>query len=153
MSIIPLFARLSFEAKIFAKYLSTFSFDLSQFPPCFVGNYRTTAGGNVYRLKVVPPEWYPNDMPSLYVIAPNRLTKYGDKGYVNDVGISHAYHTMENGPGGCVQICHFNSDTWDASKTCIGVATKGIMWCEAYDCHLATGRTIADILDEFRRRI
>lgn len=153
MSIIPLLVRLSFEANIFAKHLPSFILHLLEDPPYFVGDYRTTSGGNIYRLKVMVSKWYPNEMPSLYVVSPRRLRKRGGLCFINDVGVSHDYHTRGNGPNGCVQICHFNSDTWDASQTCIGVVTKGIMWCEAYDCHLATGRTIADILDEFRRRI
>ena len=145
--------RLRFEQRILARHLPAFRAYLQGNSPYFEGNHRTTSGGNSYRMKVVVPSWYPSGMPSLYVVSPRKLRKYGYGGYINEVGPSHSYHTLSNGPGGCVQICHFKSENWDASQTCAGVLAKGIMWCEAYDCHLATGRSIANILDEFRRKI
>ena len=145
--------RLEFEKKILAKYLPYFRAHLYGNDPHFVGSYKTTSGGNYYRLKLVIPKWYPNEMPWLFVVSPWRLRKHNYRGSINEEGITHCFHTMKNGPGGCVQICHFKSDNWDASQTCAAVFTKGIMWCEAYDCYLATGRSMADILDEFRRRI
>lgn len=146
-------SRLDFEERIIAKHLPSFDAYLYGDNPYFEGRYTTTSGGRGYKLKLVIPSWYPSDMPSLYVTYPTRLRKYGYSGSINNEGTSHAFHTKSNGPGGCVQICHFRSDNWDASQTCAGVLAKGIMWLEAYDCHLATGRNIADILENFRRKI
>ena len=130
--------RLRFEQRVLAKHLPSFSAYLYGKSPYFEGSYLTTSGGNGYRLKVVVPSWYPSEMPSLYIVSPRRLKKYGRRGSINEEGTSHSYHTLHNGPGGCVQICHFKSESWDASQTCVGVLAKGIMWCEAYDCHLVT---------------
>jgi len=145
--------RLDFERIILAKHFPFMRANLYGSNPNFEGGYRTTSGGNNYRLRVAIPSWYPSDMPSLYVVSPSRLRKFGYSGSINNEGTSHAYHTLSNGPGGCVQICHFKSENWDASQTCAGVLAKGLMWCEAYDCHLATGLSIAEILENFRRKI
>ena len=145
--------RLDFEERVLRKHLPSFQAYFYGSSPYVAGSYTTTSGGNTYQLKLVIPEWYPSSKPPLYVVSPTRLSKYNYGGYVNDEGTSHAFHTLSNGPGGCVQICHFNSGSWNASQTCAGVLTKGIMWCEAYDCHRITGRTIADILEEFRRKM
>ena len=104
-------------------------------------------------MRVAIPKWYPSEMPSLYVVSPNRLRKFGCSSYINDEGASHPNHTMGTGPNGCVEICHFKPENWDASQTCAGVLAKGIMWCEAYDCHLVTGLSIAEILENFREKI
>lgn len=71
---------------------------------------------------------------------------------INSVGSSHAFHTLSNGPDGCVQICHFKSEFWDASKTCVGVLFKGLLWLEAYDIYLKTDMSIASILSNWKRR-
>lgn len=145
--------RLDFERRILAKHFPFMRANLYGSNPNFEGSYRTTSGGKSYRLRVAIPNWYPSHMPSLYVVSPSRLRKFGYSGYINNEGASHSYHTMGTGPGGCVEICHFKSENWDASQTCAGVLSKGIMWCEAYDCHLATGLSIAEILENFRRKI
>jgi len=117
----------------------------------FMGWQKTSAGNHQYQLKLSLPAWYPDETPSLYVISPQTLWKYGGA-TVNSVGTSHAFHTLENGPGGCVQICHFNPENWDASKTCVGVFIKGILWLEAYEMHLVSGMNIAEILKQWKRR-
>ena len=38
---------------------------------------------------------------------------------------------------------HFKTERWDASQTCAGIFTKGILWLEAYENHLQTGSDIA----------
>ena len=144
--------RLYLEEDIMAKHLPQFRPHLYESTPYFKGYYKTTAGGNRYELKLVIPQWYPDSKPSLYVTNPVTLRKFRNRGNVNSEGVSHDFHTSGSGPGGCVAICHFDSDHWDASKTCVGVFMKGILWLEAYDSHLATGETIADILDEWKRR-
>lgn len=71
---------------------------------------------------------------------------------INSLGCTHDFHTNSNGPGGCVQICHFSPANWDASKTCVSVMIKAVLWCEAYDVHMVTGLSIATIVDQFKRR-
>jgi len=117
----------------------------------FRGWQKTTIGGRSYEFKLVIPMRYPNEMPRLYVIYPTELWQHGFRRLVNTEGVSHGFHTLGNGPGGCVQICHFKPELWDASRTCVGVFAKGLLWLEAYEVHLRGGRSIADTLSEWKR--
>jgi hypothetical protein len=142
--------RLQLEKVIMARELPQFMFYQMGNETYFQG-WHAVLTGLLYQLKLVLSEWYPDQMPSLYVTYPLILWKYGEN-TINSEGVSHAFHTLSNGPGGCVQICHFSRENWDASKTCVGVLFKGILWLEAYAVHLVTGMSIADILDQWKRR-
>jgi hypothetical protein len=167
--------RLALEAKLMQKYLPQFRLVYGSIWHYFSGLYSPTAGGEPIELKwdlpdfpslKIPPlagseyfelklkisNYYPFEMPRLYVVYPSKLWKYKRKGYVNSVEVSHEFHTSSNGPGGCVQICHFSSNNWNSSKTCVGVMTKAILWVEAYCTYLATGISIAKILNEWMGR-
>jgi hypothetical protein len=139
------------ERMIMAKELQQFTYYESGTDRFFQGWHTVLMNGLSYLLKVVLPVWYPDEMPNLYVVSPIILWKY-DGTMINSKEISHAFHTNGLGPGGCAQLCHCNPSEWDASATCWGVSTKGILWLEAYGVHLVTGRSIADILYEWRRR-
>ena len=145
--------RLDFEQQIIAEHFPDFFSFLFFTNPYVEGTYTTTSGDNSYTLKLIITPWYPDEMPELYVTYPKILRKYDYIGSINEEDVSHEFHTFGTSPEGHVQICHTKPEYWDPSQTCAGVLSKGIMWCEAYDCYLATGRTIATILDEFRRRI
>ena len=142
--------RIQLEKAIMAKELPQFQFYEMGEDRYFEGWQRTSTGG-LYLLKLVLPALFPGQMPRLYVTCPQPLWKYGG-GTINSEGASHAFHTRSNGVGGCVQICHFKSENWDASRTCVGVFFKGILWLEAYDVHLAMGMSIEDILKKWKRR-
>jgi hypothetical protein len=145
-------SRLQFEKSIMQHEMSQFLFYQMGNANYFHGWQTTRTLGRKYTLKLTIPAWYPDEMPSLFVVSPLTLPKYGGRGTINKEGVSHDFHTKANGPGGCVQICHFNPENWDASQTCVGVFTKGILWLEAYNVHLRTGRTIAEILVNWKRR-
>jgi len=142
--------RLQVEKGIMARELPQFIFFEIGNDSYFQG-WHIVSTGLLYQLKLVLSEWYPDQMPSLYVSYPLILWKYGGN-TINSEGVSHAFHTLSNGANACVQICHFKSENWDASKTCVGVLFKGILWLEAYAAHLVTGMTIADILKQWERR-
>lgn len=106
-----------------------------------------------YQLKLVIPKHYPDQRPNLYITYPVILPKYKNQGTINsDYQVSHAFHTCRNGPGGCVQICHFNPSTWDATRTCVGVFFKGMLWLIAYEYHLTWGKSIDENIREIKRR-
>lgn len=135
--------RLAVEQKLLAKYMPDFRF----YDPrgdTYVEGWAQTRGGKSFKLKVMLPPEYPYAKPSLYVMSPVTLPRHGGQGTVNDVGCTHSFHTLENGPDGCVQICHTRG--WDASITLVKVLLKGIVWMEAYSAHLRTGCEIADYL-------
>lgn len=153
MSSTKLMDRLNYEKRIMQKQLSYFHFYGGGKNPYFSGYYPTPIKKHIFGLKASIPQWYPDEMPQLYVTSPNKLYTYNGYETINAEGISHKFHTLPNGPKGCVQICHFKPETWDASQTCIGVFLKGMLWVQAYEIHLVTGKSIADIIDEWKRRM
>jgi len=138
------------EKAILEETLSQFNLHRIGNEWCFIGWQTASIRNWKFQLKLPLPKYYPDQMPYLYVTAPTVLNKCGG-GTINEMECSHSFHTGNRGPQGCVTICHYKESTWDASHTCFGIFTKGILWIEAYASHLVTGRTIADILDEWAK--
>ncbi|MBT3379360.1 MAG: hypothetical protein HN742_26410 [Lentisphaerae bacterium] len=109
--------------------------------PCFQGAFRSTAGLELYTLRLVLPSGSPTVAPRLYVWDPIKLPMR-QGGFLNDHPSQHRWHTCPAGPEGRVQICHALS--WDPSYAYVEVFLKGILWLEAYRAHLDTGKSICD---------
>ena len=134
--------RLNLEKKMISKkfgFIFTCYFS-RYFEPRVVGWVKTTGDKNVYELTLNLGPNFPDDRPKLYVTCPTWLKKYRNRGYINDEGTSHVFHTWKNGSNNCVQICH--SASWDATHTCVGVLLRGIMWLEFYEAYLRNGGDI-----------
>ena len=142
-------SRIQVEKAIVARELPQFRFSQSENDCCFIGQHTTSTRHNCYQLKLVLGKYYPDEMPKLFVTSPPFLFNYHYTKTISSLGVSHAFHTLRNGPDGCVQICHFKQETWDSSRTCVGALIKGILWCDAYDVHLTTGKDIAEILSRW----
>lgn len=84
----------------------------------------------------------PEVCPALYVWAPLIVPRM-PSGSVNEVGSSHAFHTLSNGPEGRVQICHTAPSDWDASVTYVLPLLKGNLWCVAHSAHMQDGSSIS----------
>lgn len=138
------------EKALLEKTLSQFRLHRIGNEWCFIGWQTASIRNCKFQLMLPVPKHYPHQMPDLYVTAPNVLNRYGG-GTINEMEGSHAFHTGSKGPQGCVSICHYKDSNWDASCSLLGVFTKGVLWVEAYTSHLVTGRSIADILDEFAK--
>ena len=152
MNLQTLKTRLILENEILAKEMPQFRLNSEGTSYFFKGWQIATHTNRKYELKLVIPAYYPDQMPSLYVNNPLTLPKFKNQGTINSAHNSHDFHTNSAGPGGCVEICHSKSISWDASKTCVGVFTKGILWLIAYECHLTNGKSINDNLLQFKRR-
>jgi hypothetical protein len=146
-------SRLEFEKKIMSRNLPQFRFNNTVSEEDFSGWQTTQTRRRRYKLKLSIPSYYPDMMPSLYIISPVTLYHHNGRDTINSQGVSHEFHTQSAGPGGCIQICHYHSSSWNAAKTCVGVFMKGILWLEAYEIHLATADSIASILDNWKRRM
>ena len=109
------------------------------------GAHRTNAG-NSYQIQSPIPSGYPYSKPSVYVHQPNPLWGYGHLRTINCYGVSHNMHALSNGPNGEVQICHWHSDRWHSGITLNRVMLKVVLWLEAYEQHLATGKDICDFV-------
>ena len=144
-------SRLQIEKEIVGTELPQFILIKSGKTPCFVGDYCSTSTNDRFTLRLELPDYYPDQMPKLFITSPITLRKSGG-GRINDMGASHDYHTLGTGPRGCIQICHFDEVSWEASKTCVAVLIKGLIWLEAYCVSLLTSLSIAEIIDQWHRR-
>ena len=140
--------RMEIERTVMRRELPQFSF--YEDDECYFQGWQAT-NDYEYDLKLVLPRGYPYEMPLAYVISPHTLETY-DGETINDMGCTHSFHTLSNGPDGCVQICHTKPTLWDPSDTAFGVFIKMILWVNAYDWHLITGKDIADILEIWSER-
>lgn len=105
----------------------------------------TTSSGRSYQLFCIIPPGYPTERPSLYITDPKPLLNYHGAA-ISGLGVSHAMHTLEPHSAGWVQICHWRSARWHAGIILQKVFLKALLWLEAYEHHLATGRDLADFV-------
>lgn len=140
--------RLGAEKRLLDQKMPQFKF-YSPLIDTYVAGKAKTSDGRKYKLKLILGKRFPDEMPKLYVVSPRLLPKYGD-GTINSEGVSHSFHTQENGPDGCVQICHYSSSLWDPSKSIFGIMLKALIWAEGYCQHLRTGKSIATFCDEIK---
>jgi len=109
------------------------------------GDHRTNIG-NIYTILGKFPCSYPNGYPRIYVHRPNPLWGYGRIRTINSYGVSHDMHTFSNGPEGKVQICHWRDEKWHSGITLNKVMLKVVLWLEAYEQHLSTGKPIREFV-------
>jgi ubiquitin-protein ligase len=100
--------------------------------------------GHVYRLEVALPSDYPASIPQVIVTYPNELYTYRGEPLV-DISPSHFMHTL-NPVDGCVQLCHYKMENWHSNVTLYKIALKCLIWIEAYENHLKSGRPLTDYL-------
>lgn len=105
-----------------------------------------SSGGKTYTIWSPLPSGYPNARPPIYIYKPNPLIGYGGTTTINSYGLSHCMHTLSNGPNGEVQICHWRDARWDSSITLNKVMLKVVIWLEAYEQHLSSGKSIAEFV-------
>lgn len=101
--------------------------------------------GRRYYLYIPIPSGYPNERPPLYVTDPNPLRMF-DGTPVSSLGVSHQMHTLTPHGSGWPQICHWRDTRWHSGILLQKVFLKGLLWIEAYEQHLATGRPLADFV-------
>lgn len=114
--------------------------------PFFLSGVHKTNSGNSYTIWSPIPVVYPNRRPPVYVTEPNPLWGFQYQNKVNSYGLSHDMHTLDNGPNGEVQICHWRDDRWHSGITLNKVMIKVVLWLEAYEQHFSSGNTISAFL-------
>ena len=105
-----------------------------------------TNSGKIYTIWGPIPNYYPYSRPPMYIYKPNPLVGYGGIKTINSYGLWHGMHTLANGPNGEVQICHWRDDRWHSAITLNRVMIKVVIWLEAYEQHLSTGKPIAEFV-------
>jgi hypothetical protein len=81
----------------------------------------------------------------MYVTNPHPLRTYNG-GLISSLGVSHQMHTLAPDSNGYVQICHWRDARWHSGIMLQKVFLKGLIWIEAYEQHLATGRPLAEFV-------
>jgi hypothetical protein len=105
----------------------------------------TANSGRRYQLYIPLPSGYPWERPPMYLTDPYPL-RMADGRLVTALGVSHQMHTLEPSSNGWVQICHWRSGRWHSQILLMKVFLKGLVWIEAYEQHLATGRPLAEFV-------
>ena len=142
--------RLNIERKLVYEELYQFSFYKEFNSAGFIGWQKSSNGLNDHQLELKLSWNYPDSMPTLIVKSPKYLSMHLNRGTINAEGYSHDFHTLTPDSQSHIKICHYNTESWDASKTCAGVLMKGIWWLKAYEEHYLTGKTINQILKEWK---
>jgi hypothetical protein len=112
----------------------------------YASGIATSNSGRQYTLYSPIPSGFPTQRPPLYIIDPLPLrTTNGTP--ISQLGVSHAMHTLTPFEGkGWVQICHWREARWHSGIVLQKVFLKALIWIEAYEQHLATGRDLADFV-------
>jgi ubiquitin-protein ligase len=105
----------------------------------------TANSGRQYKLFMPIPAAYPYKRPPLYVTEPNPLWMFNGRP-LSSVGVSHEMHTLTPHDAGWPQICHWRDARWHSGILLHKVFLKALIWIEAYEQHLATGRPLADFV-------
>lgn len=117
----------------------------STYDSYYASGVATSSSGRCYNLYSPIPSGFPAQRPPLYVIDPNPLLK-ADGTAIWRLGVSHAMHTLTPHDKGWVQICHWRDARWHSGIVLQKVLLKALIWIEAYEQHLATGRDLADFV-------
>ena len=143
-------SRLAYEKELLEKY---FGSRVSWINP--TGDTRlevsvTCSNDKEYILRVYIPSNFPNECPEMVVIPPSKTwfsyyLRKKDGSKMNDT--SSEFHTLP-GIDGYTRICHFNDSLWTDNNTLYQVVMKGLIWLEAYEAHLRTGKSMDAFLAE-----
>ena len=106
----------------------------------------TCTNDKQYVLRIYIPPDYPNSCPQMVVSYPNYCLTKRD-GTVMNSGDSddHTWGSRD----GCTQICHYKPAEWTDDNTFYQVAMKGLIWLEAYEGHLRTGKSLSNYLQHY----
>ena len=100
----------------------------------------TTSKKNVYRLRILVGENYPDQLPELVVCSsPKPMPK--SKEWQG----THTTHTWPQ-QYGLLQICFYRQVCWTAQNMLYQVFVKGEQWLEAYEDFLTTAKPIMESL-------
>jgi hypothetical protein len=142
--------RLALEENLVRKYFSNFTAYNRTGNTYYSGWIKEAGYRTQYILRLDLPACFPDEKPSLYVEVPKILWKK-DNGTINSTNTSHDWHIYGNGEDNCVKIC-FTSD-WNSTCTCLLALQRGRVWVAAYETHLITGETIAQIIDRWKKKL
>jgi hypothetical protein len=110
----------------------------------YASGYQSSNAGFRYGLWIPIPAGYPQQRPPMYITEPHPLLMR-DQTPVSALGVSHSMHTLTP-LNGMVQICHWRDNRWHSGIVLQKVFLKALIWIEAYEQYVATGRNLADFV-------
>lgn len=132
--------RLDFEYWIINRYTPTFKILVSNGDICVEGIITTQSGGE-YLGRLILPDYYPDEEPSVLLVHPRPLPMRDGGQNFDSLGSSGSFCLRGSDAEGNLILCAFTS--WDPSKSCAIAISKIALWCEGYENYLKTGETIS----------
>ncbi|MBZ5538108.1 MAG: hypothetical protein LAO31_19320 [Acidobacteriia bacterium] len=111
----------------------------------FASGVTLSNAGYRYRLHIPIPSGFPYQRPPMYITEPLPLLM-ADGTPLSRLGVSHQMHTLAPSSNGMVQVCHWRDARWHSSILLQKVFLKGLIWIEAYEQHIDTGRPLAEFV-------
>ncbi|HEV2349303.1 MAG TPA: hypothetical protein VG028_05585 [Terriglobia bacterium] len=111
----------------------------------YASGWTLSNAGYRYRLYIPIPSGFPYQRPPMYITDPLPLLMW-DGTPISRLGVSHQMHTLAPSSNGWVQICHWRDARWHSGILLQKVFLKGLIWIEAYEQHMATGRPLAEFV-------
>ena len=115
--------RLALEEKLVKKYFPNFTAYDWYGDTRYTGFIMEPGYRNSYLLRLELPSSFPDEEPYMYVESPKILRMYKNRGIINSLDSTHAWHNYGNGEDNCVNICF--TDDWDSSCTCVMAIQRG----------------------------
>ena len=103
-----------------------------------------SSAGRLYRVRMDLQPDYPAAVPRVFLRDPRDLVTREGWSLVEQ-SPSHRMHTLQP-VDGCLQLCHYRRENWHSNVTLYKVALKCLLWIEAFENHLKTGRPLVDYL-------
>lgn len=133
--------RLAAEKKLLEKYFPDFIFENPRSDTeCYIYGEICSSRNNKYRIKIQIPN-FPNCCPKTYLCSPKYLLDYNGN-LLNSIGSSHKMHILTPNNEGLIQLCLYKKERWTASCTLVKLLLKAVLWFEAYEAHLETGKDL-----------
>jgi len=99
-----------------------------------------TSAGNSYQVMILLKDDYPACVPRAYLMGPERLKTHRGK-LLASLETSHDMHLLDP-RNGMPRLCHYKPENWHPNVTLYKVALKCLIWLEAYENHMLTGKPI-----------
>jgi hypothetical protein len=144
--------RLTTERDILEKY---FSDKIKWIDPTNASQTRVelelkSSSDKSYKLRLYLMEDFPNSCPHMAIVYPTNLRTKNNRPLPL---LDKSFHTLGLTVDQFTKLCHFSPDLWTADNTLYQVLIKGIMWIEAYEGHLETGKPMDHYLGEQREAV
>ncbi|MBT3221686.1 MAG: hypothetical protein HN348_21625 [Proteobacteria bacterium] len=136
--------RLAMERRILRENMPDFTFHDPLGEATVEGDWESSAGKKSHIVISIPPG-FPEECPGCYISDPTPLLASDDT-KLERLGSNHMMHLWETDHPGWAKLCTYRPEGWSASHSIEKVLHKAMLWIEAYEGHLSSGRPINHFL-------